>query len=67
MVKLDYKLMAEEHGPTALVRNTVDAEQARFAFAAISDHSFRGSTNKGMRRSRGRCLAPPPMPRGKSS
>src|SRR5262250_2677619 len=40
MVKLGYKLMAEEHGPTALVRNTVRAEQAGFAFAAISDHFF---------------------------
>jgi G6PDH family F420-dependent oxidoreductase len=40
MVKLGYKLMAEEHGPSALVRNTVRAEQAGFAFAAISDHFF---------------------------
>ena len=40
MVKLGYKLMAEEHGPAALVRNTVRAEQAGFAFAAISDHFF---------------------------
>jgi Luciferase-like monooxygenase/Hsp20/alpha crystallin family len=40
MVKLGYKLMAEEHGPASLVRNTVRAEQAGFAFAAISDHFF---------------------------
>jgi G6PDH family F420-dependent oxidoreductase len=40
MVKLGYKLMAEEHGPAALVRNTVRAEQAGFVFAAISDHFF---------------------------
>jgi hypothetical protein len=39
MVKLGYKLMAEEHVPAALVRNTVRAEQAGFAFAAISDDS----------------------------
>src|SRR5947207_7777114 len=32
--------MAEEHGPTALVGNTVRAEQAGFGFAAISDHFF---------------------------
>jgi len=31
MVKLGYKLMAEEHGPAALVRNAVRAEQAGFA------------------------------------
>jgi hypothetical protein len=40
MVKLGYRLMAEEHGPAALVRNTVRAEQAGFAFAAISDYFF---------------------------
>ena len=38
MVKFGYKLMAEEHGPAALVRNAVRAEQAGFTFAAISDH-----------------------------
>lgn len=38
MLKLGYKLMAEEHGPGALVRNTQRAEQAGFDFAAISDH-----------------------------
>jgi G6PDH family F420-dependent oxidoreductase len=37
-MKLGYKLMSEEHGPSALVRNTVRAEQAGFDFAAISDH-----------------------------
>lgn len=40
MTKIGYKLMAEEHGPAALVRNTVHAEQAGFDFAAISDHFF---------------------------
>jgi G6PDH family F420-dependent oxidoreductase len=40
MVKLGYKLMSEEHGPLALVRNAKRAEQAGFDFAAISDHFF---------------------------
>jgi G6PDH family F420-dependent oxidoreductase len=40
MIKLGYKLMSEEHGPTALVHNTKRAEQAGFDFAAISDHFF---------------------------
>ncbi|MGE0259434.1 MAG: TIGR03557 family F420-dependent LLM class oxidoreductase [Alphaproteobacteria bacterium] len=40
MIEIGYKLMAEEHGPAALVRNTVRAEQAGFEFAAISDHFF---------------------------
>jgi G6PDH family F420-dependent oxidoreductase len=38
MLKLGYKLMSEEHGPSDLVRNTERAEQAGFGFAAISDH-----------------------------
>lgn len=38
MIKLGYKLMAEEHGPTALVGNGKRAEEAGFDFAAISDH-----------------------------
>src|SRR5215211_2448089 len=38
MIKLGYKLMSEEHGPTDLVRNIRRAEQAGFEFAAISDH-----------------------------
>ncbi len=38
MVKLGYKLMAEEHSPRALLRNAVAAEAAGFDFAAISDH-----------------------------
>jgi G6PDH family F420-dependent oxidoreductase len=38
MLKLGYKLMSEEHGPTDLVRNAQRAEQAGFDFAAISDH-----------------------------
>jgi alkanesulfonate monooxygenase SsuD/methylene tetrahydromethanopterin reductase-like flavin-dependent oxidoreductase (luciferase family) len=40
MIKLGYKLMSEEHGPTDLVRNARRAEQAGFDFAAISDHFF---------------------------
>lgn len=40
MIKLGYKLMSEEHGPTALVHNAKRAEQAGFDFAAISDHFF---------------------------
>jgi G6PDH family F420-dependent oxidoreductase len=40
MVKLGYKLMSEEHGPTDLVRNAKRAEAAGFEFAAISDHFF---------------------------
>src|SRR5437764_3428200 len=40
MLKLGYKLMSEEHGPLALVRNATRAEQAGFDFAAISDHFF---------------------------
>lgn len=40
MLKLGYKLMAEEHGPGDLVRNGRRAEQAGFEFAAISDHYF---------------------------
>jgi G6PDH family F420-dependent oxidoreductase len=40
MVKLGYKLMSEEHGPVALVRNAKRAEAAGFDFAAISDHFF---------------------------
>src|SRR3984893_5491266 len=40
MLKLGYKLMSEEHGPTELVRNAQRAEQAGFDFAAISDHFF---------------------------
>jgi G6PDH family F420-dependent oxidoreductase len=38
MIKFGYKLMSEEHGPTAPVRNAIRAEQAGFEFAAISDH-----------------------------
>jgi G6PDH family F420-dependent oxidoreductase len=38
MIKLGYKLMSEEHGPAALVRNARRAEEAGFDFAAISDH-----------------------------
>lgn len=38
MIKLGYKLMSEEHGPSDLVRHAKRAEQAGFDFAAISDH-----------------------------
>jgi G6PDH family F420-dependent oxidoreductase len=38
MIKLGYKLMSEEHGPRALVRNAQLAEAAGFDFAAMSDH-----------------------------
>jgi G6PDH family F420-dependent oxidoreductase len=38
MIKLGYKLMTEEHGPLALVRNAQLAEAAGFDFAAMSDH-----------------------------
>lgn len=38
MVKFGYKLMAEEHGPRALVENAVRAEAAGFDYVAISDH-----------------------------
>jgi G6PDH family F420-dependent oxidoreductase len=38
MLKLGYKLMSEEHGPASLVRNAKRAEDAGFAFVAISDH-----------------------------
>jgi G6PDH family F420-dependent oxidoreductase len=40
MIKIGYKLMSEEHGPNALVRNAERAEAAGFDFAAISDHFF---------------------------
>jgi G6PDH family F420-dependent oxidoreductase len=40
MLKLGYKLMSEEHGPTELVQNARRAEQAGFDFAAISDHFY---------------------------
>jgi hypothetical protein len=45
LVKLGYKLMAKEHGPAALVRNTVRAEQAGFAsrrFSTISSLDEQG-------------------------
>ena len=38
MARFGYKLMTEEHGPTALVDNAVLAEKAGFDFVAISDH-----------------------------
>ena len=38
MAKFGYKLMSEEHGPTALVENARRAEAAGFDFVSISDH-----------------------------
>jgi G6PDH family F420-dependent oxidoreductase len=38
VLKLGYKLMSEEHGPSDLLHNARRAEQAGFDFAAISDH-----------------------------
>jgi G6PDH family F420-dependent oxidoreductase len=38
MPNYGYKLMSEEHGPSALVRNACRAEDAGFDFVAISDH-----------------------------
>jgi G6PDH family F420-dependent oxidoreductase len=38
MVKFGYKLMTEEHGPSALVENARRAEAAGFDFVSISDH-----------------------------
>jgi G6PDH family F420-dependent oxidoreductase len=38
MIKFGYKLMTEEHGPTALVENSLRAEAAGFDFVSISDH-----------------------------
>lgn len=38
MAKFGYKLMTEEHGPKALVKNAVLAEKAGFDFVSISDH-----------------------------
>jgi G6PDH family F420-dependent oxidoreductase len=38
MISFGYKLMSEEHGASALIRNAQRAEQAGFEFAAISDH-----------------------------
>jgi G6PDH family F420-dependent oxidoreductase len=38
MVKYGYKLMTEEHGPSALVENARRAEEGGFDFVSISDH-----------------------------
>lgn len=38
MLKFGYKLMTEEHGPSALVANACAAEDAGFDFLSISDH-----------------------------
>jgi alkanesulfonate monooxygenase SsuD/methylene tetrahydromethanopterin reductase-like flavin-dependent oxidoreductase (luciferase family) len=47
MLKLGYKLMSEEHGPVELVSNAKRAEEAGFAFAAISDHFSPGLEEQG--------------------
>jgi G6PDH family F420-dependent oxidoreductase len=38
MVQFGYKLMTEEHGPSALIENSLRAEKAGFDFVSISDH-----------------------------
>jgi G6PDH family F420-dependent oxidoreductase len=38
MVQFGYKLMTEEHGPSALIENAQRAEAAGFDFVSISDH-----------------------------
>jgi hypothetical protein len=38
MVQFGYKLMTEEHGPAALIENSLRAERAGFDFVSISDH-----------------------------
>jgi coenzyme F420-dependent glucose-6-phosphate dehydrogenase len=38
MIEIGYKLSSEEHGPRDLVHNARRAEEAGFAFGAISDH-----------------------------
>lgn len=38
MPRFGYKLMTEEHGPSALVENACRAEAAGFDFVSISDH-----------------------------
>ena len=38
MPRFGYKLMTEEHGPKALIENSVAAEAAGFDFLSISDH-----------------------------
>lgn len=38
MVQFGYKLMSEEHGPSALVHNASRAEAAGFDFVSLSDH-----------------------------
>ncbi len=38
MIEIGYSLSSEEHPPADLVRHAVDAEEAGFSFALISDH-----------------------------
>jgi G6PDH family F420-dependent oxidoreductase len=38
MTQFGYKLMSEEHGPKALVENTLLAEEEGFDFVSLSDH-----------------------------
>jgi G6PDH family F420-dependent oxidoreductase len=47
MPNYGYKLMSEEHGPTDLVRNASQAEEAGFDFVAISDHFHPWLTSQG--------------------
>lgn len=47
MAKFGYKLMCEEHGPSALVDNARHAEAAGFDFVAISDHFHPWLTSQG--------------------
>jgi len=62
VLKLGYKLMSEEHGPSDLLHNARRAEQAGFDFAAISDHFSPWTEEQGLLRSPGRFWAPWPMP-----
>ena len=47
MIEFGYKLSSEEHDPKALVDNAARAEQAGFAFAAISDHFHPWTSQQG--------------------
>ncbi len=47
MASYGYKLMCEEHGPEALLRNACRAEELGFDFVAISDHYHPWSGKQG--------------------
>jgi hypothetical protein len=49
MIKLGYKLMSEEHGPSDLVRNAKLAEEGSFEFAAIRTTFLPGWTSRDTR------------------